>query len=361
MANVKISKIKARRGTDSQRKTVTFDQGELVYTTDTQRLFIGTGSDLGGRSSGAKIHDILTNYSSLTTVNAQVNDIVNVNNIFYQLTSANYANISSWANVGAKLDPILLSYNASNRITLNTGSISASYLAPSTVSSGLIIESGVLKTNLNTKSLEISASKLSIKSGGIDEREINNSALGNGLLGGSGTKLTLDVDTSNFYFDSNTLKLSSLPSSFFGAGLTYAGAVLTANVAGSDGASIINTGGTLAINDDALAGTPQWAKLAIDTYGRVTSHESSIFGSLTGNSALSGYNSTNSLSSIFNGRPSQSLSGGVPGVNLVAFAAVDSSGNVVTLSSAGFITFEGNTTTRTGQVIGRFAIPIFTY
>jgi hypothetical protein len=42
--------LRIRRGTDLERSTQLFDQGEIVYTTDTQRLYIGDGSTLGGVS-----------------------------------------------------------------------------------------------------------------------------------------------------------------------------------------------------------------------------------------------------------------------------------------------------------------------
>lgn len=38
----------ARRGTDSERTQVLFETGELVYTTDTKRVYIGDGTTTGG-------------------------------------------------------------------------------------------------------------------------------------------------------------------------------------------------------------------------------------------------------------------------------------------------------------------------
>jgi hypothetical protein len=48
MIDRRIGKIKVRRGTDSQRKLVSFEEGELVYSIDTQRLYIGNGNTKGG-------------------------------------------------------------------------------------------------------------------------------------------------------------------------------------------------------------------------------------------------------------------------------------------------------------------------
>ena len=40
--------IRVRRGTDAQRVLVTFALGEMVFTTDTHRLYVGDGSTAGG-------------------------------------------------------------------------------------------------------------------------------------------------------------------------------------------------------------------------------------------------------------------------------------------------------------------------
>jgi len=42
--------LRIRRGTDAQRQTVQLDIGELAYTTDTQKLYVGDGTSVGGRN-----------------------------------------------------------------------------------------------------------------------------------------------------------------------------------------------------------------------------------------------------------------------------------------------------------------------
>jgi hypothetical protein len=42
--------LRIRRGTDAQRQTLTFDQGEVVYTTDTKKLYVGDGITAGGQN-----------------------------------------------------------------------------------------------------------------------------------------------------------------------------------------------------------------------------------------------------------------------------------------------------------------------
>jgi hypothetical protein len=44
--------IRLRRGTNAERLTVIFADGEPVYTTDTKRLYVGDGATLGGIEVG---------------------------------------------------------------------------------------------------------------------------------------------------------------------------------------------------------------------------------------------------------------------------------------------------------------------
>ena len=49
-----LIKLLVRRGTDADRKNITLDAGELGYTTDSERLFIGNGTTKGGLVTGNK-------------------------------------------------------------------------------------------------------------------------------------------------------------------------------------------------------------------------------------------------------------------------------------------------------------------
>jgi hypothetical protein len=48
MIDRRIGKVKLRRGTDLQRKSMIFEEGEIIYTTDTKRAFVGDGTTSGG-------------------------------------------------------------------------------------------------------------------------------------------------------------------------------------------------------------------------------------------------------------------------------------------------------------------------
>lgn len=56
--------LKLRRGTDSERLTITPEQGEVIYVTDTKRVFVGDGTTVGGIAVG------------LTNANAVFNSVV---------------------------------------------------------------------------------------------------------------------------------------------------------------------------------------------------------------------------------------------------------------------------------------------
>jgi hypothetical protein len=48
MIDRRIGKVKLRRGTDIQRKSMIFEEGEIIYATDTKRAFVGDGITTGG-------------------------------------------------------------------------------------------------------------------------------------------------------------------------------------------------------------------------------------------------------------------------------------------------------------------------
>ena len=98
MADVSVVKLKVRRGTDAQRKLITLDQGELGYTTDSQRLFVGDGVTTGGTSAGVKfIADSVSNPIGLLPT-VQIGDIVynKDTSFYYVLTGSPYTALSSY-------------------------------------------------------------------------------------------------------------------------------------------------------------------------------------------------------------------------------------------------------------------------
>ena len=70
-----IVKLLIRRGTDIERKLTTLTEGELGYTIDTQRVFIGDGITLGGVPAGNKFLGTIAS-KSVYTSQAQTGDTI---------------------------------------------------------------------------------------------------------------------------------------------------------------------------------------------------------------------------------------------------------------------------------------------
>ena len=63
-----LLKLLVRRGTDSDRKQITLESGELGFTTDTVRLYVGDGTTAGGVIVGNKYKGKAANVTSLSPV-----------------------------------------------------------------------------------------------------------------------------------------------------------------------------------------------------------------------------------------------------------------------------------------------------
>lgn len=337
MPTVILSKTHLRRGIDTERKTVVFDQGEIVFTTDTNRVFVGDGGTSGGIAVGNKVFAPVTSTATLTSTNAEVGDLRYTNNTWYQLTASPYNTITSWGKLQQPVDSTVFSYNTTNTLYINSSSLNASLLNPSTISSGLNISSGILGVNYSTKNLEISSGLLAVKSAGIDEREISLSAFNKGIKGGSGSKIELDV-SSSFYFGTSTgrvlslsganpftLTYTDLQSSWFGTGLLSDGSKV--NVDFDNTCLGLSTNKLTLTQYIAASGTKDWQKYTIDKNGRVVSSSSTIVNVLTGSQVTTFNNLSASI--------------------------------ISSLSSAGFLIMEGTINTQNGSGIGRFAIPVF--
>jgi len=216
MPNITIVKIKVRRGTDEQRKAITLEQGELGFTTDTKRLYIGDGTTLGGLAVAPQIYTPLSNTYSITGVTASIGEIVPAGSLIYQLTSSDYTALSSWAIISTKPDNVTLEYSGvdSKVLSLKSGAVgNNSFNSTAAYELGGIIATPTegLSANVDGTYVVLSSNKITIAS--ISADKISSQVIGSGLIGGNGSKINLNIGP-NFAFDSTTkfLKLTSLPS-----------------------------------------------------------------------------------------------------------------------------------------------------
>lgn len=363
MPEFHISKIKIRRGTNDQRLAVRLDQGEPCFTTDYSRLYIGNGVLSGGVVVGNKSHTPLNNFYSLSSTYSEVGDTVSISNIWYQLTAAPYSNISNWAKLATKVSSEF-EYDTNSTINLKLSGLSASKIDPNSVIGGLHIKDNKLQINYNPTFFSLSANKLSLNAASVTTREILSSSFGNGLSGGNGNPITVTIDPNYFTFIDG--KLAANYTSLYNSISSYreknkffppTSSVSNLTALSANGGDVSSFDGVLyQMNGSNAELLSSWQNISDKK-----AVQRSVFETLTG---VATSNSNNSLSSIFNGTPAHNISGPIPGLQLTKFEAVSSNGLssiTITLSSAGFLSFEGDFTSKNGQPFGRFAIPIFAY
>lgn len=372
MADITITKLKVRRGSDAQRKLVVLDQGELGYTTDTKRLFVGTGTLSGGEIIGAKVHAPVTNIASLTSINAQVGDVCYANSLLYQLTAAQYDSFTNWTYIGNRVDNSTLGLDSSNKLYLKDSSITSSKFNSNLFGMGLETSGTTIRVMLNSDHLELSGSRVSYKAASITEREVASSSLSSGLIGGSGTPIKVHVDGALGYTDAGAITLCSFPAGTVNyASLDTALQLqLDSGLTSVDGDTIARSGGGVLSLSPLVTGGSQSVHLATvttDPYGRVVEMVTSISDAFSGLSAASA--SMSAFSNMFTGSPEaggMTLLGGSQFV--VLSTNPDRSSTVhVTLSAGGFIAFPRQQAESTRQIAAQtygftgFAIPIFIY
>jgi hypothetical protein len=98
MANVNVVKLKVRRGTDAQRKLIVLDQGEIGYTVDSKRLFVGDGIMPGGYSAGVQFYNVTDITTATTLQTAITGDLVydQSQTLYYILTGGAYNDRSAY-------------------------------------------------------------------------------------------------------------------------------------------------------------------------------------------------------------------------------------------------------------------------
>ncbi len=85
-----IAKIKFRRGSESERKNVIFDEGEPAYTVDSKRIYVGDGTTNGGNP--IPYHWVANSADQIT--NPQPNDLALIGGTLW------WYNQDFWQNVG---------------------------------------------------------------------------------------------------------------------------------------------------------------------------------------------------------------------------------------------------------------------
>ena len=366
MPDVTIIKLKIRRGTDAQRANVVLEQGELGYTTDTRRVFVGDGISMGGIPVSNIFHAPIDNPNNLIYErNAVLNDIVYAGRSIYQLTQGGYSSLENWTKIGGNVyaDNNTIEFfdvGQEQTLRLKNNSVDSNKFASTAAFSqgGLVATAGSgLSANVDNVTININPdNQLAVKD--IDENTILNTSFDRGINGGDGLKIGLNIDQDYLGFSSNTLTITALPPNIvkydtidptvFGNGIVQDGGVFSTTVIDSDGVTITNNSGTLSLPTIIGAGNSFFKTLSFADTGLINGSEYTVSSTLC------------CADPTFGGIPDQ-ISTNLEYFGQSQIVTRDPiTTNIVTLTSAGFITFE-STGSRNGTSVDRFAIPVFTY
>lgn len=251
MPDIKIVKLKLRRGTEIQRKLVVLDQGELGYVTDTKRTFVGDGSTLGGTVIGTKIFTPIA--SNKTGLNAYTNDVVVENNLMYQLTGSNAGQLSAWKLISPIVDNSTIDLGASNALRIKPDGVGIAQLGNITYNLGGIVMNNTqgLSANVDKTTIIVNTSnQLAVSTvyassiiGQINNTQIDTATLAGSALQSVSNKLDVQVDNSTIVINSNQLTVGTLDASKISTG-TFGANRIDASVVGQG----LQGGGGVAIS-----------------------------------------------------------------------------------------------------------------
>jgi hypothetical protein len=379
MPDVEIVKLKVRRGTDSQRSITVLEQGELGYTNDYSRLWVGDGTTAGGTIVGNVVHD--SDQPRVSINGATKGDIVYENGKLYRLNSTTPVTEADWEFIGTKIDSTFIEYNTQDEISLKDSCITTTQ-----IDSGIVLATGGidfnvadgLSINVDDITIEKPSNTLQLKLDSIDETYIKSTTIGSGLTGGSGQVIELDVETTYLGFAGNKLSLTGIPngivsvdslsSHFIGKGLRISPLDLTLETTIQAVDANFFTISAVEQPDESFTDTLTFDSkflgnqsraftdiLTFDAYGRLDGSSSSLDLPLSAESTVttvvSGGVNVPFLSGAFNGGLDQTDYNDQTIIDTLS--TVGGTTYIASLTSAGFIQMDMGGTT------GVVAIPVF--
>jgi len=304
MASITIVKFKVRRGANAQREAITLDQGELGYTTDTRRLFVGDGATAGGHVIGNKVlPKVFASAASLgpdSNPGMQLGDIGYVDSKLYMLTSTTYKDdLSGYAYIGNVPDNTYIEFDSNNRLTVKPASLDGAVFANATYTGGIKLgaDGTSLTVDLNTGFFELSGptgkpqTSVSPLQDSITQREINSNSFVRGLSGGNDELIGLNVDGSYFNFNAadkliiSDTRVATITGSIdvgINQGLSYNSAnKLVATVKSVTSPMSLNDAGDISLAGGMDGYTKEFPYINFDS-GIAQNNTTSIWGVITG-------------------------------------------------------------------------------
>lgn len=155
MIDRRIVKFKLRRGTEDQRKTVVFEEGEMVYVTDTKKVYVGDGR----LSGGSLLSNNIYNLSGMPAAYTE-NDLV-YRTDFGLLYIATSNPVDPFVFTGPYADTTTITFSA-NKLCLALSGIGPKHLSTTVAGSGLALNLSGLYINYDPSKLAITDGRLTI-------------------------------------------------------------------------------------------------------------------------------------------------------------------------------------------------------
>jgi len=296
--------LRIRRGTNSQRTGITFDLGEIVYTTDTQKLYIGDGVTAGGKNlletsvGNGFLFNPTTQQIDFAIGNLYLNtaQVPETSNLYFTTERAQDAVGAALVAGNAFNTGVTFTYDdANNRITaVSTGSAGLTTVSSDTNPS--------LGGNLNTGAFNISGS------GSVTAGTITATNLGGNLNTGAfnisgsgtvtaGTVTAGTVTATNLGGNLNTGAFNISGTGSVTAGTVTAGTVTATNLGGNLNTGAFNISGTGSVTAGTITATNLGGNLSTGAFnisGTGTISAGTVTATnLGGNLSAATYNITN--------------------------------------------------------------------
>jgi hypothetical protein len=147
-----LLKLLVRRGLDGDRTKIVLSEGELGYTTDTKRLYIGDGQTRGGvLVGGSKFLGSANDVTTFSTAFPSDMAYSPSTDKLYYFKGGNAADISDWSVIGGTYE----AQNGTIVINSSNNDISVGTITSSNISSDIVTGSIVLN---NTNRISLSSS-----------------------------------------------------------------------------------------------------------------------------------------------------------------------------------------------------------
>jgi microcystin-dependent protein len=138
-----LLKLLVRRGIDVDRQQVKLSTGELGYTTDTKRLYIGDGQTNGGVIAGNLFIGSTADITTLANVCSGDFAYDNDNNKFYTFNGGASNNINNWREVGGVYTATNGTVAISNTNQVQVGTLSAGNFSTNALGSSLEVDTNL--------------------------------------------------------------------------------------------------------------------------------------------------------------------------------------------------------------------------